>query len=129
MAESASGRDGMIESLPVLMARRKTAVSAMRIALRMIRNTIVCAPGGLRDQLASLTFGSRRVLRSRTAVVDATRAALKSATDSGRLLWPTSEKKCDGTPNRIAQDAPAVDERAAQRWARPAFSSRFANSR
>ena len=37
-------RDGMIESLRVLKACRKTAVSARRIALQMIHNTIVCAP-------------------------------------------------------------------------------------
>jgi hypothetical protein len=48
-------RDGMIESLRVLMACRKTAVSARRVALQMIHNTIVCAPDGLRDQLRSLT--------------------------------------------------------------------------
>ena len=45
----------MIESLRVLMACRKTAVSARRIALQMIHNTIVCAPDGLRDQLRNLT--------------------------------------------------------------------------
>src|SRR4029077_15400852 len=48
-------RDGIIESLRVLKACRKTAVSARRIALQMIHNTIVCAPDGLRDQLRSLT--------------------------------------------------------------------------
>ena len=37
------------------MACRKTAVSARRVALQMIQNTIVCAPDGLRDQLRSLT--------------------------------------------------------------------------
>jgi transposase len=37
------------------MACRKTAVSAKRVALQMIHNTIVCAPDGLRDQLRSLT--------------------------------------------------------------------------
>ena len=37
-------RDGMIESLRVLMACRKTAVSARRVALQMIHNTIVCLP-------------------------------------------------------------------------------------
>ena len=47
-------RDGMIESLRVLMACRKTAVSARRVALQMIHNTIVCAPDTLRDQLAAL---------------------------------------------------------------------------
>ena len=31
------------------------ALSARRIALQMIHNTIVCAPDGLRDQLRSLT--------------------------------------------------------------------------
>ena len=45
----------MIESLRVLMTCRKTAVSARRVALQVIRNTIVCAPDGLRDQLRSLT--------------------------------------------------------------------------
>jgi transposase len=48
-------RDGMIESLRFLMACRKTAVSARRVALQMIHNTIVCAPDGLRDRLRSLT--------------------------------------------------------------------------
>jgi len=42
-------RDGMIESLRVLMACRKTAVAARRVALQLIQNTIVCAPDGLRD--------------------------------------------------------------------------------
>ena len=37
------------------MACRKTAVSARRVALQMIHNTIICAPDGLRDQLRSLT--------------------------------------------------------------------------
>ncbi len=50
-----AGRDGMIESLRILMACRKTAVSARRIALQMIQNTIVCAPDELRDQLRRLT--------------------------------------------------------------------------
>lgn len=35
-------RDGMIESLRVLVACRKTAVAARRVALQMIQNTIVC---------------------------------------------------------------------------------------
>ena len=48
-------RDGMIEFLRILTACRKTAVSARRVALQMIHNTIVCAPDGLRDQLRSLT--------------------------------------------------------------------------
>ena len=48
-------RDGMIESLRVLTACRRTAVSARRVALQMIHNTIVCAPDGLRDQLRGLT--------------------------------------------------------------------------
>ena len=45
-------RDGMVESLRVLKACRKTAVAARRIALQMIQNTIVCAPDGLRDSSA-----------------------------------------------------------------------------
>ena len=36
-------RDGMVESLRVLKACRKTAVTARRIALQMIQNTIICA--------------------------------------------------------------------------------------
>lgn len=49
------GRDGMVESLRVLRACRKTAVNARRIALQMIHNTIIAAPEGLRDQLRRLT--------------------------------------------------------------------------
>src|SRR4051794_14239989 len=48
-------RDGMVESLRVLSACRKTAVAARRIALQMIQNTIVCAPDGLRDILRTMT--------------------------------------------------------------------------
>ena len=48
-------RDGMIESLRVLKACRKTAVNARRIALQMIHNTIVSAPDDLRDGLRDLT--------------------------------------------------------------------------
>jgi transposase len=48
-------RDGMIESLRVLKACRKTAVAARRIALQMIHNTIVCAPDELRESLRKLT--------------------------------------------------------------------------
>src|SRR5215813_3820376 len=48
-------RDGMVESLRVLKACRKTAVVARRIALQMIQNTIVCAPDNLRDLLRNMT--------------------------------------------------------------------------
>ncbi|MEO6022773.1 MAG: IS110 family transposase [Burkholderiales bacterium] len=48
-------RDGMIESLRVLKVCRKTAVSARRVALQLIHNTIVCAPEVLREQLRSMT--------------------------------------------------------------------------
>jgi transposase len=48
-------RDGMIESLRVLKACRKTAVAARKVALQMIQNTIVCAPEDLRDALRKLT--------------------------------------------------------------------------
>ena len=48
-------RDGMIEALRVLVACRKTAVTARRIALQMIHNTIVAAPDGLRDLLRVMT--------------------------------------------------------------------------
>ena len=48
-------RDGMVESLRVLKACRKTAVAARRVALQMIHNTVVCAPDELRDTLRKLT--------------------------------------------------------------------------
>ncbi|CAG0972259.1 hypothetical protein RHIZO_01281 [Rhizobiaceae bacterium] len=48
-------RDGMIEALRVLVVCRKTAVTARRIALQMIHNTIVAALDGLRDQLRVIT--------------------------------------------------------------------------
>lgn len=48
-------RDGMVESLRILSACRKTAVAARRVALQMIHNTIVCAPDGLRDTLRAMT--------------------------------------------------------------------------
>ena len=48
-------RDGMIEALRVLSACRKTAVTARRIALQMIQNTIVCAPESLREMLRRMT--------------------------------------------------------------------------
>jgi transposase len=48
-------RDGMIEALRVLVACRKTAVTARRIALQMIHNTIAAAPDGLRDLLRAMT--------------------------------------------------------------------------
>src|SRR3954468_7798133 len=48
-------RDGMIESLRVLKACRKTAVAARRVALQMIHNTIVAAPDELRETLRQMT--------------------------------------------------------------------------
>lgn len=48
-------RDGMVESLRVLTACRKTAVAARRVALQMIHNTIVCAPDAVRDLVRSMT--------------------------------------------------------------------------
>jgi len=48
-------RDGMIEALRVLSACRKTAVTARRIALQMIQNTVVCAPESLREVLRRMT--------------------------------------------------------------------------
>jgi transposase len=48
-------RDGMIESLRVLKACRKTAVAARRVALQMIQNTIICAPDELRESLRKMT--------------------------------------------------------------------------
>jgi transposase len=48
-------RDGMIESLRVLKACRKTAVAGRRVALQMIHNTIVSAPDELRETLRQMT--------------------------------------------------------------------------
>lgn len=48
-------RNGMVESIRVLKACRKSAVNARRIALQMIQNTIIAAPDRLRDQLRSMT--------------------------------------------------------------------------
>ena len=48
-------RNGMVESLRVLKACRKSAVNARRIALQMTQNTIIAAPDRLRDQLRSMT--------------------------------------------------------------------------
>ena len=46
--------NGMVESLRVLEACRKTAVNDRWIALQMIQNTIIAAPNGLRDQLRGM---------------------------------------------------------------------------
>src|SRR5438874_11448248 len=48
-------RDGMVESLRVLKACRKTAVAARRVALQMFHNTIVCAPDDLRVLMHKMT--------------------------------------------------------------------------
>lgn len=48
-------RNGMIESLRVLKACRKTAVSARRVTLQLIQNTIISAPDELRETLRTLT--------------------------------------------------------------------------
>lgn len=48
-------RDGMIESLRVLKVCRKTAISARRVALQLIRNTIISAPDELREPLRVMT--------------------------------------------------------------------------
>jgi len=58
-------RDGMIESLRVLKACRKTAVAARRVALQMIQNTIVCAPDELRETLRKMT--RMQLIRTRAA--------------------------------------------------------------
>ena len=79
-------RDGMVESLRVLKACRKTAVAARRVALQMIQNTIVCAPDELRGALREMT--RMRLVRTLAAwrpdltdyrnVVSAYRITLKS---------------------------------------------------
>lgn len=48
-------RDGIIESLRVLKVCRKTAMTARRVALQLIHNTIVCAPDELRESLRTMT--------------------------------------------------------------------------
>jgi transposase len=48
-------RDGMVESLRVLISCRKTAINARRIALQLIQMNIVSAPDALRDQLRKMT--------------------------------------------------------------------------
>jgi transposase len=48
-------RDGMIESLRVLKVCRKTAISARRVALQLIHNTIISAPDELRSLLRAIT--------------------------------------------------------------------------
>jgi len=48
-------RDGMIESLRVLKVCRKTAISARRVALQLIHNTIISAPDELRESLRAMT--------------------------------------------------------------------------
>ena len=87
-------RDGMIESLRVLMACRKTAVSARRVALQMIHNTIVCAPDGLRDQLRSLTrMQLVRTLGSWRPDLTAYRD-LESPIVSASSSWPAATSNC-----------------------------------
>jgi transposase len=79
-------RNGMIESLRVLKACRKTAVAARRVALQMIHNTIICAPDELREALRKLTrmqlvrtlAAWRPDLSDYRSVVSAYRIALKS---------------------------------------------------
>jgi transposase len=79
-------RDGMIESLRVLKACRKTAVAARRVALQMIHNTIVSAPDELRETLRKLTrmqlvrmlAAWRPDLSDYRSVVSAYRITLKS---------------------------------------------------
>ena len=51
----AKHRDGRIEALRVLRTPRQTAVKARRAALQQLRNTIVAAPEGVRDQLRRRT--------------------------------------------------------------------------
>jgi len=48
-------RNGMIESLRVLKACRKTAISARRVALQIIHSNIISAPDELREQLRNMT--------------------------------------------------------------------------
>ncbi len=79
-------RDGMIESLRVLKACRKTAVAARRVALQMIHNTIVSAPDELREALRTMTrmqlvrtlAAWRPVLTDYRNLVSAYRITLKS---------------------------------------------------
>ncbi|PHM45544.1 IS110 family transposase [Xenorhabdus miraniensis] len=79
-------RDGMVESLRVLKACRKTAIAARRVALQMLQMTIVSAPEALRAQCRNLT--RMQLIRTLTTakpdmtryrhVEDAYRISLKS---------------------------------------------------
>lgn len=46
---------GQIEALRVLPVTRQTVVKARRTALQQLRNTIIAAPGGVRDQTHNVT--------------------------------------------------------------------------
>jgi transposase len=82
----AKHRDGRIEALRVLRTTRQTAVKARRAALQQLRNTIIAAPDGVRDQLRTrsrmqlirMLAGSRpdRIAYRDPAI--ATRIALRS---------------------------------------------------
>jgi len=58
-------RGGMVESLRVFKGCRKTAVQALRVALQILRTTIVCAPEILRDLLRNMT--RMQLIRTRAA--------------------------------------------------------------
>jgi hypothetical protein len=109
-------RDGMIESLRVLKASRKTALSARRVALQMIHNSIVCAPDELGEPLRKLT--RMQLIRTLTAwrpdlsdyraVVSAYRITLKSL---GRRYLELHDEIADPAQFRVSW--PCVLERKA----------------
>lgn len=51
----AKDRAGQVEALRVLRTTRKTAVKCRRATLQQLRNTIIAAPEGVRDQVRNLT--------------------------------------------------------------------------
>jgi hypothetical protein len=78
-------RDGMIESLRVLKACRKTAVAARRVALPMIQNTIVCAPDELRETLRKMT--RMQLIRTLAAGSDRLSQRRLSLPDYPEVAW------------------------------------------
>src|SRR6202042_2685941 len=90
-------RDGMIESLRILMACRKTAFSARRIALQMIHNTIVCAPDALRHFFPSRRRHTRSLRDWSSDVCSSdlsTRLFFFQAEDGIRDLYVTGVQTC-----------------------------------
>ncbi|MBA8963822.1 transposase [Rhodococcus percolatus] len=79
-------RDGMVESLRVLQVTRKTAISARRVALQMIKSQVISAPEELRDLPVQQVRcgGMPRVLFRRPALFS---LCVGRRRGDGRGLW------------------------------------------